>query len=246
LTSWYNYRIANAADSLDGLCKERDSTIEKLKLATKYNSTQQLLEKYGGVAKQKEEDLKEKKNQQQPDRRISQPERTMMPPPPTANIRRQSNLNPAEQKPPQPVAPSSVPASSAPPSPLPRVDVSAEFAPNAYDVPSQYAPSNVSQSPGWLDRVVNALLGEDDTRPDSRLALICTKCRLVNGLAAPGLRTLEEVGKWRCSSCNAWNGMEIATPKPTSPDHSRSSSAVLSSLEQMTEKMRKESTPDEE
>jgi hypothetical protein len=243
LTSWYNYRIANAADSLDGLVKERDSTIEKLKLATKYNSTQQLLEKYGGAAKQKEEDLKEKKKQQ-PDRRTSQPERTMMPPPPTANIRRQVTLNPTDQLPPQSVASNSVPTSSGPPSPLPPVDVSAEFAPNAYDAPSQYAPANLSQQPGWLDRVVNALLGEDDTRPDSRLALICTTCRLVNGLAPPGVRTLEEVGRWKCSSCGAWNGIEIPITKPDSPSHSRSSSAILHDPEKVAEKEPKNSTSD--
>jgi hypothetical protein len=52
------------------------------------------------------------------------------------------------------------------------------------------------------------LLGEDETQPKNRLALICSECRLVNGQAPPGTRNLEDVGRWRCSGCNAWNGKE--------------------------------------
>lgn len=54
------------------------------------------------------------------------------------------------------------------------------------------------------------LLGEDETLPHNRLALICQTCRLVNGQAAPGVKTLEEVGRWRCGGCGAWNGPEPA------------------------------------
>ena len=46
--SFYQYRISKTQKYLDELHKQRESTIEKLKEATKYNSTQQLLEKYGG------------------------------------------------------------------------------------------------------------------------------------------------------------------------------------------------------
>jgi endoplasmic reticulum junction formation protein lunapark len=56
-------------------------------------------------------------------------------------------------------------------------------------------------------------MGEDEALPTNRLALFCTSCRLVNGLAPPGVRTLEELGKWRCGSCGAWNGVE-AQPVP--------------------------------
>jgi hypothetical protein len=152
-----------------------------------------------------------------------------MPPPATANIKRQSTNS---VKPPS----TSSDASPPPPSPLPALDISAEFAPNAFEAPSQYAPANVPQQHGWLDRVVNALLGEDETRPDRRLALICTKCRLVNGLASPGMRTLEEVGRWRCSSCGSWNGIELPILKQDSPNHSRSSSIAVPDKESVTEK----------
>lgn len=52
------------------------------------------------------------------------------------------------------------------------------------------------------------MLGEDETAAKNRLALICTNCRLVNGQAPPGVRTLEEVGRWRCSDCGSWNGTD--------------------------------------
>lgn len=55
---------------------------------------------------------------------------------------------------------------------------------------------------------MDVLLGEDETRPINRIALICTHCRLVNGQAPPGVKRLEEVGRWRCSECQQWNGKE--------------------------------------
>lgn len=32
----------------------------------------------------------------------------------------------------------------------------------------------------------------------------------MNGQAPPGTRTLEDVGRWRCGGCGAWNGKEKA------------------------------------
>jgi len=94
-------------------------------------------------------------------------------------------------------------------------DTSAEFAPNAYDfTPAQltrqyssHAAATFTQ-PHWYDRIMDALLGEDETQPKNRLALICAKCRLVNGQAPPGTRSVEDVGRWRCGECRAWNGVE--------------------------------------
>jgi hypothetical protein len=60
----------------------------------------------------------------------------------------------------------------------------------------------------WYDRILDALLGEDEASAKNRLALICKQCRIVNGLAPPGIKTPEELGKWRCSGCGAWNGEE--------------------------------------
>ncbi len=52
------------------------------------------------------------------------------------------------------------------------------------------------------------MLGDDETAAKNRLVLLCSRCRLVNGQAPPGVRTLEELGRWRCSACGAWNGVE--------------------------------------
>ena len=82
----------------------------------------------------------------------------------------------------------------------------AEFAPNAFSGSSQYAP--VEGGPKWYDRFLDVLLGEDESNPKNRLALICMKCRLVNGLAPPGAKSSEDVGRWRCSNCGTMNGEE--------------------------------------
>jgi len=87
----------------------------------------------------------------------------------------------------------------------------AEFAPNAFEGSRQYAP--LDQSPSWYDRLMDVVLGEDESSPRNRLALICQKCRLVNGQAPPGVKTLEDVGKWRCSSCGTMNGADPVAEK---------------------------------
>lgn len=51
-------------------------------------------------------------------------------------------------------------------------------------------------------------MGEDETAPRNRMALICQNCRLVNGQAPPGTKSAADLGKWRCFSCGAWNGEE--------------------------------------
>jgi hypothetical protein len=55
---------------------------------------------------------------------------------------------------------------------------------------------------------LDVLLGEDETLAKNRIVLICTNCRLVNGQAPPGVKSLEEVGRWKCGGCGAWNGVE--------------------------------------
>lgn len=54
LDAYFNYRISNSQSQLNDLYKQRETTIERLKTATKYNSTQQLLDKYGGTPQKKE------------------------------------------------------------------------------------------------------------------------------------------------------------------------------------------------
>jgi hypothetical protein len=216
LTSFFDYRISKTDAYLKKLNKERDATIDRLKEATKYNSTQQLLEKYGASPKQNETVSAPSRKKAQGSQKPAQQQgpRTGMAPPPTANISRSPNQ---QQHPSTPQrAPSAVLSPQGPspgaPTPLPGTP-GAEFAPNAFgpvENAQQYstAPAPTYTQTHWYDRIMDALLGEDETQAKNRLALICSECRLVNGQAPPGARTLEDVGRWRCGGCHAWNGKE--------------------------------------
>ncbi|KAL8937368.1 MAG: hypothetical protein Q9216_004456 [Gyalolechia sp. 2 TL-2023] len=220
ITSAYSFRIAKIQSQSDALQQQRDTTIEKLKAATGYNSTQELLKKYGGTPPSKEKpngSTPQKGNPDQTRSPSSGHARTNFVPPPTANIpgrngplslpgtpqqatprsRNQQSLN----------TPSSA-AASVPPwqDPTSALAPSAEFAPNAFPSAPQY--DQPGGGPKWYDRLMDVVLGEDETLPRNRLALICHQCRLVNGQAPPGVQQLEEVGKWRCSGCNFMNGEE--------------------------------------
>ena len=116
----------------------------------------------------------------------------------------------------------------------PEIDASAEFAPNAFDngnLPPSLAAQHdgaylgVSQS-HWYDRILDLLLGEDETAPKNRIVLVCSRCRLVNGQAPPGTKSLAELGMWKCMACGAMNGeldegkrivKEVLGQSPASP-----------------------------
>ncbi|KAL6711237.1 hypothetical protein ACN47E_005768 [Coniothyrium glycines] len=215
LTSYFDYRIRNTDAYLKKLNKERDATIERLKEATKYNSTQQLLEKYGASPKRKEPDTSPKgKKPQDPQKSHPAPgPRTGIAPPPTANIQRPQTQQQIST--PQRPSPSiSSPQAPSPAQGLPPPEAAgAEFAPNAFgaaDINRHYSatPGAVLTQSHWYDRILDALLGEDETQAKNRIALICSECRLVNGQAPPGARTLEDIGRWRCGGCGSMNGKE--------------------------------------
>lgn len=218
LDAYYNYRLANSQNYLNELVKQREAKIEKLKEATKYNSTQQLLDKYGGTPKPpKTQQPKGKKpsggDQNRPN--MQQGQRTGFAPPPTANIARPGG--PPMPPPPDMQGPGPQTIVGPPPGTPPshqQPEITEEFAPNAFSV-SERPPAIRSNStqympegPKWYDRIMDVILGDDETQAKNRLVLICQSCKLVNGQAPPGTRTLEEVGRWRCSSCHAWNGVE--------------------------------------
>jgi len=132
-----------------------------------------------------------------------------MGPPATANINRHVQI-PSQPPTPQPLPPPKAPTyiASLPSSPVNSAG-QAEFAPNAFSAPPQYAnASEVNMDGNWYDRVLDLLLGEDETSPRNRIALICQKCRLVNGQAPPGTKSLTDLGKWRCFGCGNLNGEE--------------------------------------
>jgi hypothetical protein len=58
----------------------------------------------------------------------------------------------------------------------------------------------------WYDRILDTLLGEDETAAKNRIVLMCSNCRLVNGQAPPGTKSLSELGMWKCMACGASNG----------------------------------------
>jgi endoplasmic reticulum junction formation protein lunapark len=219
--------VSKTEKHLKDLNKQRQETIEKLKVATKYNSTQELLEKYGGETPPKSTPqenqsvgLKGKEDERRAGGAIQQQftGRTGIPPPPTANIRRQQDgISPvAPNQSPQPIPRNGLHQSGT--NSGGRVSMSPQdiysgfeepgFAPNAFPTP-HYSDSQHR----WYDRLLDVLLGEDETLPRNRIALICQNCRLVNGQAPPGVKTLEEIGRWRCGSCGAWNDSESEARK---------------------------------
>jgi hypothetical protein len=212
-TRLYDWRISSTDTYIKTLSKERDGTIERLKESTKYNSTQQLLEKYGSQPKSKSPATPAGKKPQDPQKPAPAPgSRTGIAPPPTANIQRPSNPHPGPPHPPTSPAASPQGPPALPPPP-PTEAPAAEFAPNAFsaaELTKQYssAPAPTFTETHWYDRIMDALLGEDETQAKNRLALVCSECRLVNGQAPPGARSLEDVGRWRCGECRAWNGKE--------------------------------------
>ena len=216
--AYYNYRIAGTQSYLNDLYKQREAAIEKLKAATKYNSTQQLLDKYGGSSPKPSPSQAEKRQSMGGQNKPAAPRggRTGIAPPPTANIpgRQASSVPSSPQitqfqrtEPVTPVRPTSRQAGTASPT--------EEFAPNAFSAPLHppppAAPEYAPENPRWYDRILDVVLGEDETQPKNRIVLICKNCRLVNGQAPPGTRHLEEVGKWRCSECRTANGSESET-----------------------------------
>ena len=222
LTLWYDYRIKNTTEYLEGLQKERDGTIEKSKRATKYDSTQQLIDKYSSkpsTPKTEEKGSASKGGKRVPSQGGQQgppqgQQRVFTQPPPTANIPR-GPVPPPQQPHSRPTSAGSLHGQQPLPyqqSPTGPPQPSAEFAPNAFSEPAPTAPASYGEAT-WYDRILDALLGEDETSAKNRFALICSSCKLVNGQAPPGARTLEDVGKWRCSACGAMNGVENETKK---------------------------------
>lgn len=204
--AYFNFRTESLGRRLKDQQEERTKTIQKLKDATRYDSTLELIEKYGGEKKKEaaRSDSKNKDGDKDGNKKSHQPvppngsqKRTRLPPPPTANI--------------QPRTP--VPLASGP-SPLEpnSLEPGAEFAPNAFNRPpplqdqqsAPYADAHVESH--WYDRIFDVLLGEDETLPKNRIVLLCQSCRLINGQAPPGTRNLAELGVWRCMGCHAANG----------------------------------------
>jgi len=215
ITALTDWRINRQQSYLENLQKQRETKIADLKKATKYDSTQELLQKYGGEkSPSRSSQQGPKKPAQPPKRPQQQPQRTGIPPPPTANIPGRNIPPPALFNPNTPGAPASpnrerspVPGHTLSQSPSDVAPDSPGFAPNAFPQPPP-PRSAYEQTPHWYDRILDVLLGDDETAAKNRLVLLCSTCRLVNGQAPPGVNTLEALGRWRCAGCGSWNGVE--------------------------------------
>ncbi|KAI9649248.1 hypothetical protein NHQ30_001816 [Ciborinia camelliae] len=226
ITKYYEYKVESITHRLEEYQAERTKTIDKLKAATKYNTTQELLEKYGDASPKPATPKRNLSVKKTPKNNDAQHPRTSMGPPATANIPRPNQI-PSQPSTPQPPIPQPLgnrtppPFISPSPSPIaPRIEPGpSEFAPNAFSDSSHYAQGQYAQSGEfvsaghWYDRVLDLLLGEDETHPKNRMALICQNCRLVNGQAPPGTKTLADLGKWRCFGCRTLNGQEDEAAK---------------------------------
>ncbi|KAI5300119.1 hypothetical protein KEM55_009310 [Ascosphaera atra] len=107
LNAIFNYAIQKTSDQLLDLQKQRDETIDRLKEATKYNSTQKLLRKYAskpsspaingnGNNGDDPGDGTKRGGRKQRNSMSAMPGRTNLPPPPTANIRSPSSVHSLE------------------------------------------------------------------------------------------------------------------------------------------------------
>jgi hypothetical protein len=217
ITEYYNYRIDSLTSQLKVQQAERAKTIQKLKDATKYDSTLELLEKYGGAEGKPSRGKKGASAEDESQDKTPAgkgggklPNRTNMPPPPTANIPRGDTRSPVSM----PTSPQ--PPAGPAPLPLSPEIPTAEFAPNAFGPGSTGIPPSANYAmpsnggnigePHWYDRILDLLLGEDEMAAKNRIVLICSNCRLVNGQAPPGTKSLAELGMWKCMSCGAANG----------------------------------------
>jgi hypothetical protein len=216
ISAYYTYRIDTVTQRLEDQQAERTKTIDKLKAATKYDSTQELLEKYGGATPKPKKQAAPKTQKALQ----AQPQRVSIGPPATANIPR-LNQTPSQPSTPQASTPQPIRRIQ---TPLQHIQASpivarqqtgqAEFAPNAFSAPPQYAQGGEQGGEAhWYDRVLDLLMGEDETSPKNRVVLICQNCRLVNGQAPPGTKSLADLGKWRCFGCGAMNGEEDEAAK---------------------------------
>ncbi|KAI1419745.1 hypothetical protein F5Y12DRAFT_194714 [Xylaria sp. FL1777] len=240
---YYSFRLDSLESRLKARQEERAKTIQKLKDATRYDSTLELLEKYGGSSEKRNKAKKQKDANDgapTPDHDGSRKKhrqsidsshltgRTHLPPPPTANIQRPST---ASGLPPNRHGQFSSPSLEPIPS-SPQHQPIEEFAPNAGPLPPTYNQYELNPGPPrWYDRILDLMLGEDETAPKNRIVLICHKCRLVNGQAPPGVKNVAELGAWKCMGCGATNGemdegkkiiQEVLGGKKTFRDESRS------------------------
>jgi len=235
LEASYGGRISSTESKLEELQSRQRATIEKLKAATKYSTTQSLIEKYGntaGASIQKPQSEKPKGPSRTPTQiQRHTPQHPQQPPAPIRSsvptpeqIRIQEQLL-AQQRagpPPQYGKAQSPNQQPQPPADLLRRQ-NLEMQSQSQPPSRQHLQPEEATAPKWYDRILDVVLGEDETSARNRYALICKNCRMVNGLAPPGTRTLDDMGEWGCARCGTMNGGKKPLvgdiPKQDEPEH---------------------------
>ncbi|KAL7270374.1 hypothetical protein RUND412_006924 [Rhizina undulata] len=226
----YERRISSIESTLHDLQTQQRDTIEKLKAATKFSTTQSLIEKYGGGGAAVTSGVSTPRGPGGPGapgsmerKRLPQqsPNQPMRPRPdgPVPTTPQQIQAQLAQQQllaqqragiPPQAGSPQMPGPVLQPQGPAPhhqRPPPILNIQPS-----SQQLLQPEEASPKWYDRILDLIVGEDETSAKNRYALICRQCRMVNGLAPPGIRSLDEMEGWGCARCLAWNGSERRAP----------------------------------
>jgi len=109
--------------------------------------------------------------------------------------------------------------------PPPQINIP-QFHPSAF-TPPPTSPASPPAPKGVFDRLLDLLVGEDETSPEHRYALICSRCRTHNGLAPPG-ETALQVG-YICARCGQWNGPETGDGRVTTEKLHEETCATMNS-----------------
>ncbi|KAF3910404.1 hypothetical protein ABW20_dc0103650 [Dactylellina cionopaga] len=222
LKRYYEWRVINVESSLETLREQQTETIEKLKAATKYDSTQALLDKYTKSAAATGAQAHGKFGPNQPGLQSHTPPGSVRKrQTPTQRVTRTSAAGPSPKQPQVQQRHVEPPAPAPPPSPPPPPPPPIE---SYYPPPPQHVyvgmppgmslppmgsfpppPPEEPRDPQWYDRFLDVLLGEDEMSAKNRFALICSNCNQVNGLAPPGTSNIEDI-RYICGRCGAENG----------------------------------------
>jgi len=239
INSYYGYRISSTETLLETLQEQQKETIERLKAATKYSTTLSLIEKYGGtVAKVVNEPAQAQQQgkalkpgpKHQPGR---QPQPALPPPHIQQQLQQQQKIVQqqlmAQRREGYSPTPGHRIPSGANPQPQPLHMQAHTQSPSIHHLQPEEA-----STPRWYDRLMDLVLGEDETSAKARYALICKKCRMVNGLAPPGTTDPNDVEEWGCARCGMMNGTKksrmdtLGMLAPPSAATSRAASPAVS------------------
>ncbi|KAG0142435.1 hypothetical protein CROQUDRAFT_662511 [Cronartium quercuum f. sp. fusiforme G11] len=190
--SWYTRKHETEKVQLRQLQKQLREKVEELKKKTSYYTTRELLERYDDQLK-------------------------------TFTVRNDASIRTAVNRSPSISTPNTLRQRPPPSSTSPNPQLTTSISLNSMNAPQSNTgkprnsnPAQLVSSPagsnrGWADRFAEALLGDDEAKPETKYALICLKCFNHNGLVRQEeLDTIQYV----CPRCGTFN------PSKTRRSHS--------------------------